>query len=72
MFRSKTTEQKIVKKNTLMFVALHELAHVISVTIGHNDEFWTDFKFLLKEAWEIGIYKKQDFKNKPKDIVEQI
>ena len=28
-----TTEQKIVKKNTLMFVALHELARVISVTM---------------------------------------
>lgn len=63
--RSKTSQEKIVKKNTLMFVALHELAHVISVTIGHNDEFWTNFKFLLEEAIEIGIYKKQDFKNNP-------
>ena len=63
--RSKTSDQKLVKLNTLMFVALHELAHVISVTIGHNEEFWTNFKFLLEEAIEIGIYTKQDFKNKP-------
>ena len=36
--------------NTLMFVVIHELAHVISISIGHNDEFMTNFRFLLHEA----------------------
>ena len=26
-----------------MFVAIHELAHVMSVTIGHNKEFYTKY-----------------------------
>ena len=25
--------------NTLMFVGLHELAHVMSISLGHNKEF---------------------------------
>ena len=40
-----------------MFVAIHELAHIASETIGHNDEFWNNFKFLLDNAVEIKIYK---------------
>ena len=34
----------------MTFVGIHELGHVMSKTIGHNDEFWSNFKFLLKEA----------------------
>ena len=32
------------------FVALHELSHVMTVSVGHTQEFWENFKFLLKEA----------------------
>jgi predicted metal-dependent hydrolase len=45
-----------------MYVALHELSHVMSVSIGHNDEFWTNFKFLIIEAEKINIYKPVDYK----------
>jgi hypothetical protein len=63
--RDEHTKGKLVDLNTMMFVALHELAHVGSIGIGHNDEFWTNFKWLLNEAIQIGIYKQQDFKTKP-------
>jgi hypothetical protein len=53
----------LIDQNTLMFVALHELGHLATKTIGHNDEFWRNFKFLLVESESIGIYKPVDYKN---------
>lgn len=56
------TNDKIVDINTMMFVMLHEYSHIISESIGHTDEFWNNFKWILEEAMNIGIYTKQDFK----------
>ena len=57
---------KLIDSNTLMFIALHEMAHIMTESIGHKDEFWQNFKFLLQNAAEIKIYKPVDYKNKPK------
>ena len=48
-----------------MFVALHELGHLMTKSIGHTEEFWKNFKFLLQEAIKIGIYTKDDFNKNP-------
>lgn len=53
----------LIDENTLMFVAIHELGHLSSKSIGHNDEFWKNFKFLLVESEKIGIYVPKDYKN---------
>jgi predicted metal-dependent hydrolase len=58
------TNNKLMDLNTMMFVVLHEMAHVCSISIGHTEEFWSNFKWILEEAINIGIYKKQDFKLK--------
>lgn len=42
--------------NTIMYVALHELAHVISKKHGHGEEFKRNFNLLLKRAAQLGIY----------------
>lgn len=42
--------------NTIMYVALHELGHVVSKTHGHNDEFKKNFATLLRQAARKGIY----------------
>ena len=63
--RSRNSKEDLVQENTMMFVALHELAHVMTKSIGHTDEFWNNFKFLLKHAIAHGLYVKQDFKKKP-------
>ena len=47
----------LIDPNTLTFVAIHELSHIASKSIGHTDEFWNNFKFLLGEAKKINIYK---------------
>ena len=56
------TNNKLMDLNTMMFVVLHELAHICTESIGHTKEFWTNFKWILEESINIGIYQKQDFK----------
>ena len=61
----KKTSNNFVDINTLTFVAIHELGHVMSKTVGHNDEFWENFKFLLQNAVEMQIYNPIDYKKNP-------
>lgn len=63
--RSRDKERKLVDLNTMMFVSLHELAHIATESIGHTPEFWDNFRWILKEAINIKIYNFQDFNSKP-------
>ena len=63
--RSKDNKEKLVDLNTIMFVAIHEFAHVITKSVGHTEEFWNNMKFVLKKAIKLGIYKIHDYKNNP-------
>ena len=54
----------LVDENTLMFVALHEMAHIATKSIGHTTEFWSNFKFLLQESVKIKIYDAKNYKKK--------
>jgi hypothetical protein len=65
--KKKGDVNKLIDSNTLTFVAIHELSHVMSSTIGHNDEFWNNFKFLLEHAVELKIYEPTDYKKEPED-----
>jgi|TARA_B110000495_G_C22983180_1_gene578186 predicted metal-dependent hydrolase len=60
------TGDKLIDENTLMFVGIHEIAHVMTKSIGHNKEFWDNFKFMLEHAVEIKLYNPIDYKEKPK------
>lgn len=62
--RDKSNEYNLLDINTIMFVTLHEFAHLISDSIGHTDEFWSNFKFLLRKSSEISIYQKVDYEKK--------
>lgn len=63
---TKKDGQKLIDENTLAFVAIHELGHVMTESVGHTKEFWQNFKFLLKNAVKLGIYKPVDYKKNPK------
>ncbi len=54
--RQKDENQTFVDENTIMFVAIHELAHIMTLSIGHEPEFWNNFKILLQEATSLNIY----------------
>lgn len=54
-------KDKLMDINTMMFVVLHELAHIATESIGHTPEFWDNFKWILEESINIGIYQKKDY-----------
>ena len=58
---------KLIDINTLTFVALHELSHIATESVGHKQEFWQNFKFLLENAKAANIYNPVDYKNSPKE-----
>jgi len=51
-----TNGGKYYDMNTIMYVALHELAHVICESSGHGEEFKKKFSMLLRQAAKLGIY----------------
>ena len=58
---------KLIDLNTLTFVAIHELSHVMTKVEGHKQVFWQNFKFLLENAKEANIYQPVDYKKNPQD-----
>ena len=68
-FCTTTTKKgnKLIDKNTLMFVALHEMSHIATKSVGHTTEFWENFKFLIENGKKINIYNPVDYKESPKE-----
>jgi len=65
---SKTKESTtLIDVNTLTFVSIHELSHVMTKSVGHKQEFWQNFKFLLENAKAANIYVPVDYKKKPEN-----
>ena len=62
---TRDSNESIYDKNLLMFVCIHELAHVGTETVGHTLEFIKFFKFLLSKSIEKGIYTFVDYSKKP-------
>jgi len=58
--------------NLLTFVALHELAHVVCITVDHTDEFWDTFRFLLTEAVGFKMYSPVDYNRNPVEYCAMI
>jgi hypothetical protein len=63
---SKRGGNKLIDLNTLTFVAIHELSHLMTESVGHKPEFWSNFKILLVNAKKINIYNPEDYKSNPK------
>lgn len=51
--------------NELKFVVLHELAHMGNTEFGHDERFWTIFKFLLTQAEEANLYTNVNYQHNP-------
>lgn len=58
---------KLIDVETLTFVAIHELSHLMTESVGHKQEFWENFKFLLQNAKEAGIHHPVNYKSSPTD-----
>lgn len=57
---------KLHDYNLIMYVAIHELAHVACPEVGHGDLFADIFKFLLEIAININIYKYDNMRQNPR------
>ena len=60
-------DNELVDENTMMFVAIHELGHLMSKSIGHTTEFWDNMRFLLKKGIKLKVYKHIDYSKFPED-----
>lgn len=49
----------------LMFVTIHEMAHVAVDVLDHPPIFWQTFKFLLEEAENAGVALFPDYRQSP-------
>ena len=58
-------DNSFIDMNTVNFVILHELAHVMTDEVGHTELFWKNMGYLLKKGEEIGIYKVFDYGKEP-------
>lgn len=51
--------------NELLYVAIHEIAHIGCPEVGHTKLFYDINKFLLKEAMEYNIYHYVNYNARP-------
>jgi hypothetical protein len=63
--KTRKGEDNMIDEHTLMFVAIHELTHIGTKSIGHKSDFWENFKFLLERGKESGIHNPTDYKKSP-------
>lgn len=63
--RTDNMGENLIDENTLTFVALHELTHLMTESVGHHAEFWDNFKFMLKNAVDHGVYNPVDYRKHP-------
>jgi hypothetical protein len=64
--RSKTPPYTLVSYDIMIFVLLHEMAHIANYDgWNHGDDYWAAFKFILHEAVLAGIYTPVDYGKYP-------
>lgn len=69
--RTRDDQQQIYDIDKLMYVIIHELAHMANYDVsgnpimGHGQEFRDIFKLLLKESIAVGIYKYANYAAQP-------
>ena len=57
--------EKFIDDNTIIFVAIHELSHIMTPETGHTSLFWDNMKYLLEQASSQGIYMPVDYSQSP-------
>lgn len=64
--RSKADPRRFIDIDTVLFVVLHEIAHIANYSNwGHGPEFWRTFSEVLHEAAESGVYTPVDYAKTP-------
>lgn len=67
VFCLRDKSNKLHDINTVMFVVLHELTHLMNDRWGHESYFWGLFHIVLRDAVSAGVYKAVDYEDKPQN-----
>jgi len=59
-------DDSFIELNLILFVAIHEIAHVMTDEVGHTPKFWANMKYLLEQGEKIGVYTPEDYSKNPK------
>lgn len=59
---------KVNNIDDIMFVLLHEVAHIMSLSFGHGDEFRKNFDFIVKLAVKLNLWNKKDYSEENTNI----
>jgi len=71
--RSKNAPYDHIDVNTMMFVKLHEMAHVANYDgIQHTERFWVLFRRMLEDAADAGVYRPHNYDWYPVDYCGMI
>jgi hypothetical protein len=71
--RTRDTSEQVYDTNTLMYVVIHELAHLCNYDKklrginGHGQEFKNIFRMLTREAMTLNIYEYIDYSKTPQE-----
>lgn len=63
--RTRDAADNVHRTTLLLFVAIHELGHICTLSEGHTEEFNVNFKWLIEKAVDYGIYSPENFRKTP-------
>ena len=65
--RQRDQHENLLDLNTMIFVAIHEIAHIMTESVGHTPEFWENMKFVLNVAMsnDLQIYQYHPYHERP-------
>jgi hypothetical protein len=61
------SDNSLIDENTIFFVALHEMAHIMTESFGHTAEFRENFKTLLTYAVDHNLYRYEPYHENNKE-----
>ena len=62
-------DDSFIELNLILFVAIHEIAHVMTDEVGHTPKFWANMKYLLEQGEKIGVYTPEDYSKTPENLL---
>lgn len=63
-----TGRHELEEYSDILFVGLHELAHVSTDVKDHEEPFWHVFRVILHEAEDAGVYQPVNYEQKPMSV----
>ena len=65
--KARNDDGSLIDDNTMAYVGFHELAHLATDEIGHTDQYWKNFKWILTHAKNIGLYNYINYSVTPQE-----